>query len=93
MGEANIRRGLPMPPENHAPQITQVQPAHQLAYFCGKQVAITHGKDAWVTRGKMLNFTDLGIMMLLLTGTHKLVWMGTIYSIEESAVDQSMLSS
>ena len=71
---------------------------HQVSYFCGRQVVITHavstaGSSLNTSRGLMKNVTDGGVMMLQADGRHKLIFLGTIYSIEEAKVDQSLLAS
>ncbi len=75
----------------------RVQFGRQLGYFCGRNVAITHaiataGHELNQSRGLLKNITDGGAMLLQLNGCHKLIMLGTIYSIEEAGVAQEMMA-
>lgn len=89
MNENIGKRPLPMPPG----QPGAITATSQVLFFANKQVKIVHTRSNLETVGKIINFTDLGIMVLRADGTMKLIWMNTIVSMEETKIDPSMLSS
>lgn len=80
---------LPMqPPANVTPQ-------GQMEYFIHKQVRIEYNAidKLAVATGRLLSVTGQFMVILTANATQKLIYFGTVVSIEETKVDQSLLAS
>lgn len=77
----------------NAPHNPEITPSHQLAGFVGKQVKVVYTAALAEATGKLLTFTGMAMVLLTPIGTHKMVMVNTLVSIEELLVDPRLMAS